>query len=359
MRIRPKEFFLFLAALLITACSVDVSAPTAPSRATLPAPEVQTGRETPAYPSPGVTSTSRPLSSSNSQVPVVWADLKLSGKLVFVRTTQNSNEAVLSVQELDLATGDLSTLFQAPSLSWIYTMSVSPDAKTLVMAYNPPGLNNAPSYTSLYQMPLDASQPPARLFPSPLPEDSHYPTFQVYRIPSAGGSLELLADKAFWPRLSRDGKQLVYIASSPQDGKNKIWLADPDGKNAREMPLSAGAPDVIDAPVFSADGQSLLFSSPGPAQPVKRFWLDQLLGVTLVEAHNVPSEWWRVPLAGGTPVQLTHLQAPGLFASLSPDGRFFACYTANSLFVMNPDGSGLRLLLDNLGGTYGSVSWVP
>jgi len=138
MRILQKEFFLFLAALLITACSVDVSAPTAPSRATLPAPEVQTGRETPAYPSPGVTSTSRPLSSSNSQVPVVWADLKLSGKLVFVRTTQNSNEAVLSVQELDLATGDLSTLFQAPSLSWIYTMSVSPDAKTLVMAYNPP-----------------------------------------------------------------------------------------------------------------------------------------------------------------------------------------------------------------------------
>jgi Tol biopolymer transport system component len=383
MRIFLKKlaWCLAIVILLLTACSVDVSSP--PSA--LPTPKVEVGRETSTSPAPPV-SASSPMPIAAGKVPVVWADLNLTGRLVFVRSTQTNNEAVLSIQELDLTNGDLLTLFQASSLAWIYTLSVSPDAKTLVMSYFPPAVNNQHTYQTLFQMPLDGSRPPTQLFPSPqpedeflqpewspdgqyiyfahtnytnLPSDSHYPTFHIFRKLFTGGDLEPIANQAFWPRLSRDGKKFVFISSNPIDGKNKIWLADPDGKNAHEVLLNSGSPDVIDAPVFSADGQAILFSSPAPAVSTSPSWIDRLLGIGVVEAHNIPSEWWQVPLAGGSPTQLTHIQASGLFASLSPDGRFFACYTADKLFVMNPDASGLRLLLDNLGGISGSVSWVP
>jgi Tol biopolymer transport system component len=142
------------------------------------------------------------------------------------------------------------------------------------------------------------------------------------------------------------------VSPDPDTGKNSIYLADLDGKKTRQVTLSGNeVQEIIDSPVFSADGQSLLFSAPAPAQPTARTWLDQLLGVSVAEAHNVSSEWWQVPIAGGNAVQLTHIQAPGLFADLSPDKRHFACFTSTSLFVMNTDASGLILIVDNLGGS--------
>lgn len=77
-------------------------------------------------------------------------------------------------------------------------------------------------------------------------------------------------------------------------------------------------------------------------------------------AHGgVAEDWWQVPSGGGLATQLTHIQAPGLYAAASPDARFIASTSAMGLFVMNPDGTGLTMLVSDLGGISGTVSWIP
>ena len=174
------------------------------------------------------------------------------------------------------------------------------------------------------------------------------------------GVPEKILDQAFWARPSPDGTHLVYISSDINTGKNKIFVADPDGKNARQVQMSgAVVPDVIDAPIFTPDGQTILFSAPIPVKAAAPTWLERVLGIGVVDAHNVPSEWWSVPVAGGTVKQLTNLQFAGLFASNSPDGKHIASFSANGLFVMNPDASGVNMIMPDLGGVYGTVSWLP
>ena len=83
------------------------------------------------------------------------------------------------------------------------------------------------------------------------------------------------------------------------------------------------------------------------------------MGIQVAEAHTVLSDWWSVPLSGGVPKQMTHIQSPVLFASVSPDGKLIASYSGNGLFVMKPDGTGLATLIPDLGGLAGMVSWLP
>ena len=234
---------------------------------------------------------------------------------------------------------------------------------------------------------MDGSKPPEMVFAPPAPEDQylhpsfspdgqylyyvhtndkniakdqHYPTFEIYRMRWPDGKPELVAEKAFWPRLSPEGSKLVYISSDPITGKNKIYLSAPDGSNSVQIPLKGDTvPDIIDAPVFSPNSQSILFSAPLPQKAAPSSWIDRLMGVTVVEAHSVPSELWRVPISGGVPVQLTHIQAPGLYTALSPDLKHFASFASTKLFVMGPGAGNLVLILDNLGGVNGSISWIP
>ncbi len=39
--------------------------------------------------------------------------------------------------------------------------------------------------------------------------------------------------------------------------------------------------------------------------------------------------------------------------------RYIASYSGNGLFVMNPDGTNLTLLIPDMGGIPGTVTWIP
>ena len=146
----------------------------------------------------------------------------------------------------------------------------------------------------------------------------------------------------------------------PVSGKNKLFIANADGSNAQEVVRSGPwTPDIIDAPIFSPDGQSILFSTISQTQSYKPKWFEKLMGIQVVEAHTVPSDWWSVPLTGGTVTQITHVQAAGLFASISPDKKYIVSYSGNGLFVMNPDGTNLTSIIPDMGGTIGTVDWIP
>jgi Tol biopolymer transport system component len=146
----------------------------------------------------------------------------------------------------------------------------------------------------------------------------------------------------------------------PIDGTNKIFLANADGSGAQQVILTgAWTPDIIDAPIFSPDGQSIIFSSLSPPQTYSPNWIEKLLGIQIAEAHPNPSDWWSVLLTGGTVTRLTQIQSPGLFASVSPDNQHLVSYSGNGLFVMNPDGTGLTMLISDTGGIPGTVNWIP
>ena len=377
---------LLICSMLLLACSIDlsqsaVSTPTdgiSPDFATATLPsQAQDNNATPALPT--------------ISIPVTWTNLNLIGRLVYTSAHQEGNVAYLDIRVLDLASGKITVIFKAPPAGWIYFLTVSPDGKQLIMAYTQPPGANVTSHQELYLLPLDGSKPPQLIFLPPSQDDeyiqpdwspdgkyiyfshvnyqaapvqkgAHYPLFEIYRMAYPGGQPEKLIEQAFWPRISADSSRLAFASLDPMTGNNKLYLANADGTGVTELALSGQVvPDIIDAPEFSPDGQSLLFSAPIPAQsyiPPSSNWFEKMVGVSVASAHTVPSDWWSVPLKGGNPVQITHLQTTSLFASLSPDKKYIASYSGNGIFVMNPDGTGLTMLVGDLGGMPGTVSWI-
>ena len=331
-----------------------------------------------------------PIVSSTSifpvtQVPVTWSHLNLVGKLVYLSSAMEGDKLISTIQTLDLATGEVTKIFSMPS-AWIYYATLSPDANMLAISYVPPRQPNSSSSRSLYVIPLDASTEVQSLFTPPATDDHytqvewspdgkylyyvHYnsqvrlegqldPVYDLFRMNHPGGQPEKIADHAFWPRISSDSSELVYIFVDTETARNEIFVANADGSDSRRVTLSGPqAPEIIDAPIFSPDGQSILFSAPEPSQSYQPDFFEKLVGIQVAKAHDVPSDWWSVPLTGGVPTRLTHLQTINLFASISPDQQHIASLSGEGIFVMNLDGSNLTQLVSD-SGVHGTVSWIP
>ena len=179
--------------------------------------------------------------------------------------------------------------------------------------------------------------------------------YTVERIAYPDGEAEVIVEDAFWPRLSPDGETLAYLTFSAVN--NELYLADPDGENQRPA-INDPEFTIVDAPVFSPDSSTLLFSAPSfaPANesdPV----LDSVPGPLKVDAHNVPSDWWQVPAEGGTPQRVTNIFTASLYADYSPDGEYIASVSSVGVFIMRADGSGLEFIVEGL--AQGTLDWIP
>ena len=179
-------------------------------------------------------------------------------------------------------------------------------------------------------------------------------------MPFPSGKPVKLADKASWPRVSEDGTRLVYVWINPGTGVNRLVIANPDGTGASKIPLKGSPTSIIDAPMFSADNQSIFFSAPAPG-------LSFAPGITFVRLNlskpmadgTIPSDWWSVPATGGKIKRLTNIRSLALFGNYSPDKKYIALYSADGIFVMEPDGSALTVVVDQVGQISGTVSWIP
>jgi Tol biopolymer transport system component len=378
MKIHFLVWFLVLA-LALSSCSIQVEQPTVVT------PGSTAESIAPTVPSEGNSPQTNIVTTT--KVPMTWEALHLSGRLVYINGTVVDTVFNLQIQVLNLATGEVTTIFDAPKYSWIYYVTVSPDNTQVVMSYSPPPGDN-PVDQDLYIMPLDGSQPPKLLFTPPTKEDDYvevewspdgkyiyfthvnfqitpqpdqiYPLYEIYRMTFPDGKPEKVTEKAFWPRVSSDSSQIAYISVDLFLRENKVYVADSNGKNAHEVVLKGQQiPEVKDAPIFSPDGQTLLFSAPVPVQAYQPNWLDKLMGVRIAKAHNVPSDWWSVPVTGGTITQLTNIQTTNLFASFAPDGKHIASHSTSGIFVMKPDGSELTMLIPNPQAVPGTVAWIP
>ena len=374
---------LLLCSLLLSACSIDLS------QSTLPTPLSTGSVESAPSSTPGAQATlssptqNAPGNPQISQLPVTWADLNLTGKLIYVAGVAKDNDLFLDVQSLDLTTGTVTTTFQAPSQGWVDSVAASPDGKELVLSYAPPASDPRGGQETLYIMPADGSQLAQPLFTPEDPKDQNYEpvwspdgkyvyfahfnymaanSLAIMRVAFPGGTPEKILDNSYWPRVSPDSSRLVYVTADQQTGVNHLFVAAADGTQPHQLPLSGPyIPSVIDVPMLSPDGQSILFSSPDPSQSSILKWLDTILVVPAMPAADgsIPSDWFSVPVSGGVLKQLTHIHSLALYGNYSPDSRFIASFTSNGIFVMNPDGTGVTVVVKDTGGAPGSVNWLP
>jgi Tol biopolymer transport system component len=330
--------------------------------------------------------TSEP-ANGGENIPVTWGSLNLTGRLIYVATHFQRNDngkggLMIDVKSLDLATGIITTIFATQPGGWIDSMAVAPSLKDLIISYSPDPSSGGKE--ALYILPLDGSQPPQLLLAPLSAKDQYYQpdwspdgkyiyfthinyqsssaTYEVLRFTYPDGKPEKVADQAYWPRLSRDGSQLAYVSIESPNGPNGLFIANADGTETRPVPLlgSGWMNSFIDAPLFLPDGETILFSGPIPPQGSAPTWIEKIMGITVAHAHgSIPSDWWSVPLTGGEPKRLTHIYSPGLFASLSPDLKYIASYSASGIFVMNPEGGDLTQIVKYTGGILGTVSWIP
>lgn len=141
---------------------------------------------------------------------------------------------------------------------------------------------------------------------------------------------------SFAPRFAPDGKTIV-LSVTTRDGGSDIYVIDPDGGMRHRL---TSAPGVIDtSPCFSPDGRQIVFNSDRGGSPQ--------LYIMTVDGGNAR----RISYGNG------HYGSP----VWSPRGDLIAFTRIHqgvfSLGVMNPDGSGERILTQ--GFTVESPSFAP
>jgi Tol biopolymer transport system component len=361
---------LLLFAFLAAACSAPPQPTAIPTTG-----EVQV---TPAQPTRSPDSTSPPLDTLPGYLDL--SGHSFSGRLLVNRYLREGNELGL----VDLSSGDFTPIFRAPENSYLSWTAASPDGKQAVLAYAAPPEDGAPQYgfTDLYLISLEGPARPEPFLlkqseeeiyfnpswapdgqavyysyfynadPGKVPPDYRYAVART----SLDGQTELLLEDAVWPVVSPDGDKLAYLSFDMDTFNNELYLADVDGSGSTPVSLP-GIQPTVDAHLFTADSQALIFSmvnnDPGPGSS----WLEKWLGVSIAYAHNVPSDWYQVPLEGGSPRRLTRLGGTGLSGDLSPDGTQMAFIAGTGLYILNLEDGELVHLSEEI--LVGTVDWIP
>jgi Tol biopolymer transport system component len=379
-------FILFVFVLSLSGCSIEVAPPSTsgPPVADTTEPGIN---PTPAstalsLPTRGIPEQSAPVipSPTAGKVPTLWSSLALSGTLIY--TAADNTLATLQVQSLNLATGDLRTIFQLPPGGWADGAVVSPDQKSLLIAYSPPMTAPYGGLQSIYTLPMDSSGLLEVLITPPTDHDQYLQpvwspdekyiyfahinyetmaTFEIMRMAYPDGSPEKVVGDAYWPRVSDDSTLLAYVALNPDTGVNQLSLANADGSDAHPIPVSGLlVPEIVDVPMVSPDNGSILFSSPTAINAFVPSWTDKLFGVDVAHADgSLASDWWSVPVSGGKAKQLTNIELLALYGAYSPDRKHIASFSSNGIFVMKPDGTELTMIVKDVGGIVGTVNWLP
>lgn len=200
--------------------------------------------------------------------------------------------------------------------------------------------------------------------------------FEAYRMDADGGGLLRLTKEigsaVYAPQIGPDG---LMVFTLEKNKRQAIYVMDLDsGRYDNVTPLEE---DSID-PTWALDGQKISFASDRSGSR-QIYWINpdgsELRQLTFQEnmggRHSIsPDGRWLTYYAGtpgahhiyiqdiesGETRQLTHAY-DSLAPCFSPDGQwivFTAFTTSNQLFLMHPDGSGLRQLTDS-----GSSNWQP
>jgi Tol biopolymer transport system component/DNA-binding winged helix-turn-helix (wHTH) protein len=180
---------------------------------------------------------------------------------------------------------------------------------------------------------------------------------QTILVPQTGQT-----DQGPAPQFSPDGKKLAFM--SDRSGTMEIWVADADGKNAKQLTAIGNA----GTPRWSPDSKAIVFDANrknGPSIYIATIEGGEVRLLTPDDFENRCPSWsrdgkwiyfashrtgrfevWKTPAAGGTPVQLT--RNGGHAALEAPDGKHvFYAKTALAypeIWQADVNGGGEKLL---------------
>jgi Tol biopolymer transport system component len=165
----------------------------------------------------------------------------------------------------------------------------------------------------------------------------------IFRVPGpayTGAIAKLIASSRFngAPKYSPDGSRIVFMSN--RTGIDELWLADSEGRNARQLTSFGRA--TVGSPRWSPDGRRIAFDSTaggeakiyliaadggaprritsGPSTDVRPSWSHD--GAWVYFGSNRSGAWeiWKTPSDGPAAVQVTHEGAREAFED--PDGKF-------------------------------------
>ncbi len=163
--------------------------------------------------------------------------------------------------------------------------------------------------------------------------------FDIYVVNADGSDLTQLTDDAgtdFAPGWSPDGQRIVF--TSNRDGNEEIYLMNADGSGLTQLTHSAEIDSPYSFPVFSPDGQRILFYT----------WLSD--GDLQMHMMNADGSGFVTQLIHGVEIESFHSFS---FPVMSSDMRrverivSFSDRDGNDyaeIYMTNPDGSGLTQL---------------
>lgn len=183
----------------------------------------------------------------------------------------------------------------------------------------------------------------------------------IERIVYPSREMETIEEDGFAPDLSANGSRLAYLAAPRGSSFDGVFVANGDGTQSAAL-IGGESFVTIERLSLSPDGTILAFSAeenPLASRHTGEQMLQALFGVSIARAHDEASitDIWAISTAGGSPYRVAKVSAEGIVLDYSPDGQYIAFVTAEGLYIMGSDGSGLSRIGEQH--LLRSVQWVP
>jgi Tol biopolymer transport system component len=226
------------------------------------------------------------------------------------------------IWQFDLASNQISVWWTPPEGGMVTGIAASPDGSQLAVAYAPPAEEGFQiGTTDLYLSPLDVPDLQPLFVRADRNESYRNPVWSldsetlyfthlqpVYRDDGSSASISLNIERLRLPdsgnaetviegaeqaAQSPDGKKITYIKFDPVSYGKALWVMNNDGSDAQRL-VPAGAFFDLASPLFSPDGQSLVFSGSGEYQAVDAaaWWR-----ASTAFAHGLPWNVWKIDLS--------------------------------------------------------------
>ena len=206
---------------------------------------------------------------------------------------------------------------------------------------------------------------------------------RIERIDLGTRATSVVISAAAYPAVAPDGSSIAFISYSGGPRPPGLWLAKPDGSDARLLVAVPAVLAGVRVPRFSPDSRTLAFGAvdaasenetaptcprggyrihpqpdaPSNAWTIVRNQAERLWGrlTPAAAAHGPPVDMWAVAVSGGAPYRLSAVREDDPAPAWSPDGARLAVIGSCALSVIPSTGGASAQL--GPGAVQSQVDW--